>query len=315
MNILMYCLIIFNFYTVTEVKGNRHECRELLAHAGCDGKGHLLSENVCLNSSYNSTEPPNYPTIVYVRFEQWPRIIDINEASSTLNIRFDDAFLLWEDFRLEINMDKLDAEKLSQLPMFKKLMVENALTKMWTPLHSGIQIEGMIIGKTSDPKNEWGIPELGIKFDVPLIVMKMPLIIKMECEFSYKGYPIDSQLCKIRFSSDRFKRLTFLLDDPLGICNNFIKAYQQNGFIVFPTCVNDTEDNPEIGLDFSLGRTITAQLLEYYIPSTMIVSVSLTSFHIPLSASPGRISLVATLFLALTNLFISEQVKFLYQSH
>ena len=141
----------------------------------------------------------------------------------------------------------------------------------------------------------------------------MQLIITMECKFSYEGYPMDNQQCKIRFSSDRLKRLTFFLDDPFGICKKSNKAYQRNGFDVSPACVNDTEDNPEIGLDFFLQRDITVHLFQHYIPSAMIVCVSQASFHIPLSAIPGRISLVVTLFLALTNIFINEQVMFVIE--
>ena len=149
-----------------------------------------------------------------------------------------------------------------------------------------------------------------LKQSKPLISMKMRFIVTIRCNFIYKGYPMDNQLCKIRFSTDRLKRLVFFLDDPKGICDESNKGYQVNGFHVSPSCVNDTKGElHEIGVDFYLTRVITAHLLQHFLPSAIIVFVSQASFQIPLTAIPGRISLVVTLFLALTNIFINEQVS------
>ena len=49
-------------------------------------------------------------------------------------------------------------------------------------------------------------------------------------------------------------------------------------------------------------------LLKYYLPCIAIVTVTQISFYIPPDAIPGRIALLVTQFLTLTNLFISEQV-------
>ena len=60
MKVLVYILIIYELYM--EVKGTpdelveSHNCKDPLCDAGCDEGGNLLAENVCLNSSYHSSE-------------------------------------------------------------------------------------------------------------------------------------------------------------------------------------------------------------------------------------------------------------------
>ena len=66
----------------------------------------------------------------------------------------------------------------------------------------------------------------------------------------------------------------------------------------------------DVGFNVTLVRIIQPYLYQYYFPSIAIVVVSQISFMIPLSATPGRIALVVTQFLTLTNIFIHQMVKF-----
>ena len=67
--------------------------------------------------------------------------------------------------------------------------------------------------------------------------------------------------------------------------------------------------NESIGFNITLERIIQPYLYQYYFPAIAIVVVSQISFMIPLSASPGRIALVVTQFLTLTNIFIHQIVS------
>ena len=64
----------------------------------------------------------------------------------------------------------------------------------------------------------------------------------------------------------------------------------------------------DIGFNITLERIVQPYLYEYYFPTFAIVVVSQISFMIPVSASPGRITLVVTQFLTLTNIFIHQKV-------
>ena len=121
------------------------------------------------------------------------------------------------------------------------------------------------------------------------------------------------QKCELRFASDKLNRLKIVSDDSYGICNRQDEPYELNGFHVSAACPNRSK----AGADFFLERDVTTYLFQYYLPSAIIVLVSQTSFVIPLTAIPGRISLVVTLFLALINIFINEQVRLVsaYQKH
>ena len=67
----------------------------------------------------------------------------------------------------------------------------------------------------------------------------------------------------------------------------------------------------ELGFNIDIERGISSYVIEYYLPCASIVAGSAVSFIIPLTAIPGRVSLVVTLFLTLTNLIIQHEVSFL----
>ena len=63
------------------------------------------------------------------------------------------------------------------------------------------------------------------------------------------------------------------------------------------------------GYEIKLKRQPAKYLFQYYIPCITIVVASTLSFIIPPSAAPGRIALVVTQFLTLTNIFIYQMVS------
>ena len=65
----------------------------------------------------------------------------------------------------------------------------------------------------------------------------------------------------------------------------------------------------KFGSNMDVKRRILPYLIQYYLPCASIVAVSSASFIIPLTAIPGRVSLVVTLFLTLTNLIIQHEVS------
>ena len=106
----------------------------------------------------------------------------------------------------------------------------------------------------------------------------------------------------------KIKPVKLLSEDPARNCDKTDKTYERNGFHVSISCGKGTNGTNHVEINIYLHRDIKKYLFQYYLPSAIIVFVSQTSFVIPLSAIPGRISLVVTQFLALTNIFINEQV-------
>jgi hypothetical protein len=83
--------------------------------------------------------------------------------------------------------------------------------------------------------------------------------------------------------------------DPIGTLTDPSKITQ-----------NSTGD---FGFDIILERIAQPYMFQYYFPCAAIVIISQISFIIPLSAIPGRVGLVVTQFLTLTNIFIYQMVR------
>ena len=329
MNIIRYLGLFFEIRRLVQGAEENsiepNDCKKRLLDSGCDEKGYLLEENICINSDYIPSKPPKFSNTVYVGFLKWPRILDIDEGLNAIKVQLDDAVFQWADPRIKMNFNQIEKKGLVQpvsISPKKFLLLVASLdnecnslidemdkVKIWTP--NKLDIKGVLSSKIYDSKNPLGIHEFGIRFSdplnksEPLIYMKTKIIVTIECKFDYRKYPIDNQKCGLKFASRSLKRLNPILDDPLGICDRSFVVYEQHGFHVSSSCTNCSD----AGVDFFLERDITTYLLQHYLPSAIIVLVSQTSFVIPLSATPGRISLVVTLFLALTNIFINEQVK------
>lgn len=325
MNLIQYLAVFFKICSL--VKADEKElaqplnCTKLKLDAGCDEEGKLLENGVCINSDYLPTKSPNFSTTVHVGFLQWPTISDIDEELGTIKLRIQDAIFEWEDSRVKIDLNQIEKDKLVPPPLIlpipfylyfvplenkcSSLIDENDRFELWTP--EQIHVEKLVSSKKDDSRNPWGINEFGIHFSNPLnksnplINVKTNFVITVECKFNYTSYPSDTQTCGLRFASDNLNRFNPVLVDPIGTCNKSNEVYEQNGFQVSSVCKNGSY----AGVDFFLERDITTYLLQHYLPSAIIVLVSQTSFVIPLSALPGRISLVVTLFLALTNIFTS----------
>jgi hypothetical protein len=59
-----------------------------------------------------------------------------------------------------------------------------------------------------------------------------------------------------------------------------------------------------------MERKMAPFVMKYYLPAAAIVTVSQMSFLISPSQLPGRVALLVTLFLVLTNVFTRQQVMF-----
>ena len=63
------------------------------------------------------------------------------------------------------------------------------------------------------------------------------------------------------------------------------------------------------GVTIDMNRQIETYCYQYYIPCMVIVTTSFLSFVVPLTAIPGRVMIVVTQFLNLTNLFSNAMVS------
>ena len=80
---------------------------------------------------------------------------------------------------------------------------------------------------------------------------------------------------------------------------------------LFGNAINETSEvRNDFGFTVEVKRRISSYIIQYYLPCASIVAISSISFIIPVTAIPGRVSLVVTLFLTLSNLIIHHEVSF-----
>ena len=130
------------------------------------------------------------------------------------------------------------------------------------------------------------------------------------CEFDHSKYPLDKQNCSLTLGSSSLGAIFVLQNDNDIETGN--KTYIASNFHVSTKFFDDQRHafgNNTIGIRFFMTHSTLPYLVKYYIPCIAIVIISMMSFTIPLSAIPGRIALLVTQFLTLTNLFIYEMVS------
>ena len=130
------------------------------------------------------------------------------------------------------------------------------------------------------------------------------------CGFYLSRYPLDHQQCLFRFGS-KANDMKFVLYD---LNNTFHKEmkYQAVEFEIDITFSEDLQNEKgptaPVGFDIKMDRVISPFIFKCYLPCVAIVAASSISFIIPLRAIPGRVALMVTQFLTLTNLFIYTMV-------
>ena len=148
----------------------------------------------------------------------------------------------------------------------------------------------------------------------PILIYEIEVKPTFYCHFDLWNYPMDKSSCKFRLGG-KVSNMAFKLirrsNDPKGTKSFEISDLIASGSIV-EDCKN-TETETSLGLDIKIERDLKQYMLKYYIPCIMTVLISHLSFIIPLDALQGRVALVVTQFLTLTNLFIHQLVSFKMQ--
>ena len=91
------------------------------------------------------------------------------------------------------------------------------------------------------------------------------------------------------------------------------RAPEKDGFEIETSFVHGNDLGKENfhywGFNITMRRIISPYAFQYFLPAAAIVGISQISFIIPPSSIPGRIGLLATLFLTLMNIFINHMVR------
>ena len=162
-------------------------------------------------------------------------------------------------------------------------------------------------------------PSLQFPTTVPnttLIVAEKDLLITLPCDFDPSMFPFDNNICPLVLGF-RHANVSIGYSDVSLV--EFIKHGEMDGFKIelhpgnpSPTIRYGLEIT-DVRVHIHLQRQWSKYVYQYYIPCITIVIATSFSFIIPLSAIPGRVALVVTQFLTLTNIFINQMVRIFVQ--
>ena len=238
------------------------------------------------------------------------KVLNVNEMDNTISIDIAASYI-WEDSRIGTTF--LNNETKIHLT---NTSPNDESFAIWTPSreHNGVTASeewnfsflGSLVGEYDMVvANYSGKPD-----DAAIVQSKYSGKWTIPCNFNFTNFPFDSNRCNVRVTSK--------LSGPLRevLYQNKIKMFEREVgslFNVYVTPFGNPIDNNNItndfGFDLSIKREITSYLFQYYIPCSCIVVISSISFIIPLTAIPGRVGLMVTLFLTLANLMIHQEVR------
>ena len=282
--------------------------KKLIERTGCEfiSEDQLLVRNVCLMPYYQANESPHEfdDTHILSVNLQAAKVLDIDEANDKLTIHVS-QHLFWFDHRIRANFVHLPKNisiiKLSPDNIVKIWHPELDLYTLnllnWRSLYGPNLYKDIVVQEDENKTKEY--PELVAWKDWRATI---------HCEFDFTAFPFDTQTCNFvqEIDSNSMTKLEYfsdLIDD----------KYTAVGFEIEITVdekydENDTHSSSaaekEIGFNITLRRIVSPYLYQSYLPCAAIVAVSQVSFMIPSESIPGRISLIATQFLTLTNIFI-----------
>ena len=262
----------------------------------------------CISKQYDANKASEEDTIATVYFYvNHPKVSEVDERDGTITLRFKIS-ALWEDNRIKAKFTEPE-RKIRLLPI-----TEHIEASIWNPF-KWAYYEGYKELTTNRESSELSLND-GSKianilhlvrdssFYANTTVLNMTLDVQMTllCDFEMSSYPLDVQTCHFRMYSEHVEQI--LLN------THTTKSYDDENFSIHVSYLDQFDGKAETsGFAIQLKRQIIPFLFKYYFPSIAIVLLSFISFIVPLSAIPGRVALLTTLFLTLTNTFMKYMVS------
>ena len=254
-----------------------------------------------------------------MRFQR-TEVTNVDDQGQTFTIEVK-AISIWEDNRLQANF--LSNNDMIKIP---SPTVEET-SKIWIPFASvfiwnlkkrtyildpvTITIIGIRSGELTN--NFYSINTFSPNSSV--VWSSINWRITVGCQFEFSLFPFDDNNCTIKMG---FRNMPVILyKNSASTLQGNTLQYEKNGFYfklrnlpIITKCNQMLEDCwTEFGYGIEMIRQPSKYLFQYYVPCVTIVMASTLSFIIPPTAAPGRIALVVTQFLTLTNIFIYQKVS------
>ena len=303
-------------------------------------------QNVCITKDYDYSYPPRKFTKVFNIFKSINVInVDEKQRIMTINIKM---FSTWKDPRIKFKVSNddpiilppytktmnnllvwisLQSGSIKNLKEIKYLL--DPIIFGWTILHPYMPIDNHLLPPNSFTEKATFVSS-EIEWQVTIF-----------CDFDFSYLPFDAQVCMFRFvnsnvnvtmiqapnkenTSKGASKKTNSTNHSLEMASDMshLNEYSVNGFkmmtVIIDTSLKYSDSGTYrivesiYGFDIKMKRRLNPYIYQYYLPTITLVIITSLSFIIHLSATPGRVSLVVTQCLTLTNIFINQRVRMLF---
>ena len=304
---------------------------EALREAGCDSNDTLIAKGVCIDKDYDLRTPPDQNEIpiwnqgIFITFLDYD-VLQIDETKETLQMDVKISFW-WRDDRIKTNPSLFKT-------FSRNVGLASGVTIMWSddmPWNKMIwSPKGIQFNHTYkshliyEPATYLHIApgESILRNNATLARNTTSLCylkhynLGINCKFKFFNFPMDSHKCSLQLTNRFIRELKLSLYDLKikKLASNPTNNLKRDGFDIRISYEenNATRNSDVISsvyLHLNLERMLYPYISKYYFPSIVIVCISQVSFIIPPSSIPGRLGLVATLFLTMTNILIDSNVS------
>ena len=302
---------------------------ETLVQAGCNSNGTVISKGVCIEDTYDLRSPPDQTQLPIdyqgIRITFWNyAVLAINEKRETLEIDIDLSFW-WRDDRI-----KTDSALLNTFSWYFPAAAGVTLRwyddtswdkTIWHPkgIHLNRTYKEQLVHEPADflhITSGDSISGINLGKNTTILYYRKNYRLGLNCKFDFSGFPMDSQQCSLQLTNRFIRELKLYLHDfnHDDFASNPLKTLSRDGFDFW---ISFEENNAtrnssvisDVKLNLNMKRIMYPYLSQYYVPAAWIVCISHLSFIIPPSSIPGRLGLVATLFLTMTNIYIDSNVS------
>ena len=294
----------------------KEKLKQLIEEAGCPfiSTNQLLVRSVCLMPYYQSNEPPiGLDSLTHVNIDlQEVYILEIDEKRNKITIQMSQD-IQWIETRIRANFSAVHPE----INLIK--LAPNNFFRIWHPdleLYVPNLLEREFVNDPNMFKEIAVIRGSDLQVDTATLSGWKDWRAIIHCKFDFSSFPFDIQRCEFLQQTvpNSMARLFYFQQYTENL------EHEAEGFEVLiehvgtfahvnDSHLNSLQGTDTIGFNITLNRVFTPYLYQYYLPCMAIVAVSQISFMIPLSAIPGRVALVVTQFLTLTNIFIHQMVR------
>ena len=278
----------------------------------------LTVRDVCVTRDYSNLNQPSRNNYTHLRLVfQSHKVVNVDDKKKEITVDIL-MILLWKDKRMKAFFTP--PNDYIELPP----MTSEYPTEIWHPA-SGIVIPNMrnrryllepivALSVLQSAKSISTMYEnISFSGNCPVVKSYIYWSITVSCPFNFLDFPFDTNNCPFVLT---LINMNVSIGIPKNTNDGMIKQNITDGFEIRIKQMDPTIaafiDNvrfTDVTLSINFKRQVPKYIYQYYIPCFTIVVASSFSFVIPLSAIPGRVALVVTQFLTLTNIFINQMVS------